>query len=83
MSVLIRKFGISWNAEEDIDFGSISIATPTQMVDGKYIFDFRLNHADFNKLSFIPCKGNGSDAFEIDTRTAFLYDETNDEWHEV
>lgn len=83
MSILIRKFGISWNADSDIDFGSISIAAPTQMVDGKYIFDFRLNHADFEKLSFIPNKGNGSVAFEIDTGTAFLYDETNDAWHEV
>lgn len=83
MSVLIRKFGISWNADSDIDFGSISIATPTQMVDGKYIFDFRLNHNDFSKLDFIPGKGNGSAAFEIDTGTAFLYDETNDAWHEV
>lgn len=83
MSVLIRKFGISWNADSDIDFGSISIASPTQMVDGKYIFDFRLNHADFEKLSFIPKKGNGSVAFEIDTGTAFLYDEVNGIWHEV
>lgn len=83
MSVLIRKFGISWNADENIDFGSISIASPTQMVDGKYIFDFRLNHVDFEKLSFIPNKGNGSVAFEIDTGTAFLYDEVNDIWHEV
>lgn len=83
MSVLIRKFGISWNANEDIDFGSISIATPTTIVDGKYIFDFRLLHSDFSKLSLIPNKGNGSAAFEIDTGTAFLYDETNDAWHEV
>lgn len=83
MSVLIRKFGISWNADEDINFGSISIATPTQMVDGKYIFDFRLVHDDFSKLTFIPSKGNGSVAFEMDTGTAFLYDEVNDTWHEV
>ena len=83
MSVLIRKFDISWNANEDIDFGSISIATPTAIVDGKYIFDFRLLHSDFSKLSLIPNKGNGSVAFEMDTGNAFLYDEVNDTWRGI
>ena len=83
MSILIRKFGVSWNSDENLDFGSISIATPTQFVDGKNIFDFRLLHSDFSKLSLIPNKGNGSVAFELDTGTAFLYDEENDIWHEV
>lgn len=83
MSVLIRKFDISWNANEDIDFGSISIATPTTIVDGKYIFDFRLLHSDFSKLSLIPNKGNGSVAFEMDTGNAFLYDEVNDTWRGI
>lgn len=83
MSVLIRKFGISWNANEDIDFSSISIATPTTIVDGKYIFDFRLLHSDFSKLSLIPNKGNGSVAFEMDTGNAFLYDEVNDTWRGI
>lgn len=80
MSVLIRKFGISWNANEDIDFGSISIASPTIYVDGKYIFDFRLLHSDFTKLALIPNKGNGSVALEMDTSKVFLYDEVNDDW---
>lgn len=83
MNVLIRKFDISWNANEDIDFGSISIATPTTIVDGKYIFDFRLLHSDFSKLSLIPNKGNGSVAFEMDTGNAFLYDEVNDTWRGI
>ena len=83
MSVLIRKFGISWNADENIDFGSISIASPTQYVDGKYIFDFRLLHADFSKLSLIPNIGNGSIAVEIDTGNAFFFDEINDTWREA
>lgn len=83
MGVLIRKFNISWNANEDIDFGSISIASPTQYVDGKYIFDFRLLHADFSKLSLIPNIGNGSLAVEIDTGNAFFFDEINDTWRVV
>lgn len=83
MNVLIRKFDISWNANEDIDFGSISIATPTTIVDGKYIFDFRLLHSDFSKLSLIPNKGNGSVAFEMDTGNAFFYDEVNDTWRGI
>ena len=83
MSVLIRKFDISWNANEDIGFGLISIATPTSIVDGKYIFDFRLLHSDFSKLSLIPNKGNGSVAFEMDTGNAFLYDEVNDTWRGI
>ena len=80
MDVLIRKFDVSWYADEEIDFGSISIATPTQVVDGKYIFDFRLLHSDFSKLSLIPNKGNGSVALEMDTSKVFLYDEVNDDW---
>ena len=83
MNVLIRKFDISWDANEDIDFGSISIASPTQYVDGKYIFDFRLLHADFSKLSLIPNIGNGSLAVEIDTGNAFFFDEINDTWRVV
>lgn len=80
MSILIRKFGISWNADSEIDFGSISIASPTIYVDGKYIFDFRLLHSDFAKLALIPNKGNGSVALEMDTSKVFLYDEANDDW---
>lgn len=80
MSILIRRFDISWDADSEIDFGSISIATPTIYVDGKYIFDFRLLHKDFSKLDLIPDKGNGSVALEMDTGEVFLYDEENDDW---
>ena len=83
MSVLIRRFDISWNADSEIDFGSISIATPTQRVDDKYIFDFRLLHDDFDKLALIPNKGNGSIALEMDTSSVFIYDEVNDDWKEL
>lgn len=83
MAVLIRRFDISWNADAEIDFGSISIATPTKRVDDKYIFDFRLLHADFDKLALIPKKGNGSIALEMDTSSVFMYDEVNDDWKEL
>ena len=83
MAVLIRRFGVSWFADSEIDFGSISIASPTLRVDDKYIFDFRLLHADFNKLDLIPDKGNGSIALEMDTSSVFMYDEVNDKWEEL